>query len=150
MKKVEQKFKILKNPQKRKKEKEMFFARPTLLFALPLLLGGVVQGAYELRIHNADELITFSESVISGTSYSGTTVYLDSDIDFTPSLSQQFEPIGNSSYYFKRTFDGQGHNQQSCHELFFCVCWPLWILNWSNHQECCCGWFLLFYQFIQF
>ena len=89
----------------------MFFARPTLSFALLLLLlGGVVTKANGLRINNADELIDFSNNVNKGTSYSGTTIYLDSDIDFTPSLSQQFEPIGNTpSYSFKGTFDGQGH-----------------------------------------
>ena len=101
MKKVEEKF-------KNKKEKEMFFARPTLPFALLLLFGGVL-GAYEVRIHNAEELINFSKSVSSGTSYSGSTVYLDSDIDFTP-LSREFQPIGkNETLSFQGIFDGQGH-----------------------------------------
>ena len=86
----------------------MFFARPTLPFSLLLLLGGV-RGAYELKIHNAEELINFSKSVNKGTNYSGTTVYLGSDIDFAPSLSQQFEPTGNSTKYFQGIFDGQGH-----------------------------------------
>ena len=95
----------IKNP-----EKEMFFAHPTLPFSLLLLLGGVVIKADELRITTAQELIDFSNDVSNRPSFNGTTVYLDSDIEFTPSLSQQFEPIGNtSSYYFKGTFDGQGH-----------------------------------------
>ena len=104
----------------------MFFARSTLLFALLLLLGGVIS-ANELRIHNAEELIDFLNNVNSGTSYSGTTVYLDSDIDFNSSLSQQFEPIGNPSRrHFQGTFDGQGYtisnlslNSSSSHIGFF-------------------------------
>ena len=87
----------------------MLFARPTLPFALLLLLGGVAIKADELKIHNAEELIDFSNNVNGGTNYSGTTVYLDSDIDFTPSLSQQFQPIGNSSKFSNVAFDGQGH-----------------------------------------
>ena len=45
------------------------------------------------------------------TSYSGTTVFLDVDIDFSGgSPSEQFVPIGKSgSKYFQGTFDGQGH-----------------------------------------
>ena len=88
----------------------MFFAQSTLLFSLLLLLGGVAIKADELRITTAEELITFSNDVSSGNRYSGTTVYLDSDIDFTPSLSQQFQPIGkNETLSFQGTFDGQGH-----------------------------------------
>ena len=78
-------------------------------FALSFLYV-VALGADDLRIHNASELISFSNNVNSGTNYSGTTVYLVSDIDFTPPLSQQFEPIGNASFkHFQGTFDGQGH-----------------------------------------
>ena len=101
----------MKNKTKNKMKK-MSFAHTTttatLLFSL-LLLGGAVLGANELRIHNASELIDFSDGVNNGVNYSGTTVYLDSDIVFDSSLSQQFEPIGNSSYYFQGTFDAQGH-----------------------------------------
>ena len=87
----------------------MFFARSTLPFSLLLLLGGIAIKANELRIHNVNGLINFSNDVINGTNYSGTTVYLGSDIDFTLSLSQQFQPIGKESYPFKGIFDGQGH-----------------------------------------
>ena len=63
----------------------------------------------EIRIHNPSELIDFSNSVNSGTNYSGTTVFLDSDIDFN-GFSSEFNPIGKSdSKYFLGTFDGQGH-----------------------------------------
>lgn len=76
-----------------------------------LVLEGTVLGAEnEFRINSMDDLITFSIEVNSGTSYSGTTVYLGSDITFDSSLSQQFEPIGNSTTYsFQGYFDGQGH-----------------------------------------
>ena len=72
-----------------------------------LLLGqGVL--SYELHIYNASELIAFSKNVNSGSDYSGTTVFLDADIDFSGGLSWQFEPIGKN-YDFQETFDGQGH-----------------------------------------
>ena len=61
---------------------------------------------------SAEDLIKFSENVNSGTSYSGATVFLDADIDFSGGLSEQFEPVGKDSirkYYFQGTFDGQGH-----------------------------------------
>ena len=74
-----------------------------------LLLSSSVAGS-ELRIHNANELIKFSDSVNTGLLYTGTTVFLESDIDFTDELSQQFVPIGkDDGYYFLGTFDGQGH-----------------------------------------
>lgn len=59
-----------------------------------------------LRINNADELINFSSSVNSGSNYSGYTVLLESDIDFT---GKTFTPVGNKTYYFVGTFDGQGY-----------------------------------------
>ena len=93
----------------------MFFAHTTpatttaTLFSF-LLLGGVALGANELRINSANDLIDFSSNANNGANYSGTTVYLDSDIVFDSSLSQDFEPIGsNETNYFQGTFDGQGH-----------------------------------------
>ena len=78
---------------------------PALLFCL-LLGQGVL--SYELHIYNASELIEFSKNVNSGSDYSGATVFLDADIDFSGSLSKQFEPIGKN-YDFQETFDEQGH-----------------------------------------
>ena len=78
----------------------MFF----LLFVAVVHLNGAIGG--ELRIASADDLIEFKGNVNSGTNYSGTTVLLNSDIDFT---GKTFEPIGNDSNYFLGTFDGQGH-----------------------------------------
>ena len=90
----------------------MFFASATtaattaLLFAVCIVLSN----ANCLTITTAEQLITFANSVNNGTSYYGTTVYLGSDIDFTSSLSQQFEPIGkNETKYFQGTFDGKGY-----------------------------------------
>lgn len=64
--------------------------------------------SYELTIHDANDLIDFSNKVNDyGYKYSGTTVYLDSDI-YLPDSS--FNPIGyNRNYNFRGTFDGQGH-----------------------------------------
>ena len=59
--------------------------------------GGTAEGS-DLRITSAEEFVDFAKS---GSSYSGTTVYLDSDITLTGSI----EPIS----YFRGTFDGQGH-----------------------------------------
>ena len=70
------------------------------------------QGALsnEHRINTTSDLIQFSKNVNSGTSYSGITVLLDADIDFSGGLSEQFNPIGNSSSkQFQVMFDGQGH-----------------------------------------
>ena len=61
------------------------------------------------RIKNASDLIAFSKVVNSGTSYNGTTVFLDADIDFSGDLSDELEPIGTYTNNFKGTFNGQGH-----------------------------------------
>ena len=66
--------------------------------AAAVLGGGIVVSAASdnvFIINNASDLIKFSNDVNSGTDYSGTTVLLDSDIDFGEGLSQQFQPIGN-------------------------------------------------------
>ena len=62
----------------------------------------------EHHINSAHNLISFTNSVNSGTSYNGTTVFLNADIDFSGGgLSEQFEPIGkDSNYYFQGIFDG--------------------------------------------
>lgn len=82
----------------------MFKYSSTLLilsFILILSLGS------EVRIGTARELIDFSTKVNKGTSYSGTTVLLDSDIDLN---GIDFEPIGKyESTNFNGVFDGQGH-----------------------------------------
>ena len=62
------------------------------------------------RIKTADDLISFSKVVNWGISYfEGTTVFLDSDIEFNEELSKYFEPIGQSSFYFRGSFDGQNY-----------------------------------------
>ena len=80
-----------------------------LCCCLAALCQGVL-GEGEFHINNASDLIDFSKNVKNGTSYSGTTVFLGADIDFSGGLSEQFEPIGkDAGKYFQGTFDGQGH-----------------------------------------
>ena len=64
------------------------------------------------RISTAKDLIDIAETVNDkGNTFAGTTIYLDSDIDFGNDLSQKFDPIGeNSGIFFSGTFDGQGHS----------------------------------------
>ena len=73
-----------------------------------LLLLGVSMSALgeEVRITNVDEFIQFKDNVNNGTSYSGTTVFLDSDLSLA---GKTFEPIGYYSNHFRGVFDGQGH-----------------------------------------
>ena len=54
-----------------------------------LLLCSTLAIGEEVRITNADELIEFSNNVNNGMNYSGTTVLLGSDIEFTDELSKQ-------------------------------------------------------------
>ena len=71
-----------------------------------LLCGGVVI-CDNVRIKNVDEFVQFKNNVNNGTNYEGTTVFLESDIDFS---GKTFEPIGtDDSISFRGTFDGQGH-----------------------------------------
>ena len=60
----------------------------------------------ELRISNVDEFIQFKNKVNSGSTFSGYTVFLDSDLSLS---GKTMTPIGNSSKYFRGIFDGQGH-----------------------------------------
>ena len=60
----------------------------------------------EITINTAQQLISLSNAVNSGTNYSGTTVLLGSDIDFT---GKTMNPIGTLNDYFLGTFDGMGH-----------------------------------------
>ena len=83
---------------------------PFFLFAAVAALVNVVIGG-ELRITSADAFIEFSNSVNDNVSYYGSTVFLDSDLDFS---GKTLEPIGHRvsyyySNYFNGTFDGQGY-----------------------------------------
>ena len=64
-----------------------------MLFILLYLLGQRAL-SNSLYIFNASGLINFSRNINDGTNYSGTTVFLEADIDFSGGLSEQFEPIG--------------------------------------------------------
>lgn len=75
---------------------------------LPLLLFGRGVLSAEFKINSADEFVAFSYNVNSGTTFDGTTVLLNSDIDLS---GKTLEPIGtkNDYYFFRGSFDGQGH-----------------------------------------
>ena len=81
-----------------------------MLSSLVLLSAVIHNGAAfgrEVTIHSVDDLIELSANINKGENYFGTTVLLDSDLDFT---GQAFEPIGrDGGNYFNGTFDGQGH-----------------------------------------
>ena len=71
----------------------------TLIF---LLAGTGVDASSELRIHSTSEFI---DSAKDSSDYSGTTVYLESDLDFSGGLSEQFDPKDK----FVGVFNGQEH-----------------------------------------
>ena len=75
-----------------------------LLLAAAALANGVI--GEEFRIRSVDEFIEFKDNVNNGTNYYGTTIFLNSDLSLA---GKSFEPIGNSSNYFRGVFDGQGH-----------------------------------------
>lgn len=61
-----------------------------------------------------EEFLDFVNYVNSGTNFSGSTVFLDADIDFSELSGKAIDPIGYfvSEYdfgYFLGTFDGKGH-----------------------------------------
>lgn len=60
----------------------------------------------EFMINSVSEFIEFSNNVATGTNYTGSTVLLSSDLDFS---FNHLEPIGDEANYFLGTFDGQGH-----------------------------------------
>ena len=76
----------------------------TFAFAFVLLANAVV--GEEVRITSVYKLIQFKNNVNSGNNYSGTTVFLDSDLSLG---GKSFEPIGNKTCYFSGVFYGQGH-----------------------------------------
>ncbi len=71
----------------------------------------VAQGvrADDIIITTTDELNAIATAVNSGTNYSGITIKLANDLDYT---DKTYTPIGSESAYacpFKGVFDGQGH-----------------------------------------
>ena len=77
-----------------------------LYFLIISLINSAVVGT-EVKINNVDDFILFKGNVNSGITYSGSTVFLDSDLDFN---GKTFEPVGiSTSNYFRGVFDGQGH-----------------------------------------
>ena len=108
----------------------------SLIFALT---GGALSA--EVRINSVDEFIQFKDNVNSGTNYERTTVFLDSDLDFT---GRTFEPFGYRGYnYFRGVFDGQGYaisnivmNSTSQYVGLFGSSWGLTIRNAILDSSC--------------
>ena len=65
--------------------------------------------ASTLYINNINDLNAFRDNVNGGNDYSGTTVYLNTDITFDRNNSRNFTEIGFRNTPFRGTFDGQGH-----------------------------------------
>lgn len=79
-----------------------------LLLLTPLLACGTFHSFNnDVRINSAEDFLNFVSSVNSGTTFEGTTVFLDSDIKF--SSKNVFKPIGDFEHNFLGTFDGQGN-----------------------------------------
>lgn len=80
-------------------------SHPLLPAVLVLLITArAALGGNELRVHNASELIDLSRNVSLRTSFEGTTVFLDEDIDFTGDLLRLFELVGKGpERYFRGT-----------------------------------------------
>lgn len=79
---------------------------------ITFLISGVAYSGPAYNISNTDEFIAFSKRVNNGEStFSGTTVLLTADIDFSSSNLNDFEPIRKNDTIgiFAGTFDGQGH-----------------------------------------
>lgn len=64
------------------------------------------EGVVIFELNTAEELAGLASLVNSGTNFSGVNVYLDSDIDLG---FYEWIPIGNATYAFNGTFDGDGH-----------------------------------------
>ena len=64
------------------------------------------EGVVIFELNTAEELAGLASLVNSGTNFSGVNIYLDSDIDLG---FYEWIPIGNATYAFNGTFDGDGH-----------------------------------------
>ena len=97
---------VLASEKKKMKMKTMTTALTLLRALLWLGVAAIAASGAEVRIASVDEFIIFKNNVNKGANYSGTTVFLDSDVDLA---GKSFEPIGNYSRYFCGVFDGQGY-----------------------------------------
>ena len=71
-----------------------------------LFAGGNGSQESPYQIQNADQLRAFAGSLSEHIDYSGTFIALTDDIDLS---GTEWTPIGNSTYAFNGTFDGNGH-----------------------------------------
>ena len=66
----------------------------------------VNKGKTIIYIDTVDELKTLAQIVNAGTTYKGAFIRLNADLDLN---NEPWTPIGNSTYSFQGTFDGQNH-----------------------------------------
>ncbi|MBQ3356305.1 MAG: S-layer homology domain-containing protein [Oscillospiraceae bacterium] len=59
-----------------------------------------------IRIYTVEDLANLRDNVNSGTDYSGTTIFLEADLNMN---GVNWTPIGTDSHYFNGFFEGQGH-----------------------------------------
>lgn len=75
-----------------------------------IIISILALAAQSINLASTSAFINFVERVNSGTSYEGTTVLLNVDIEFTESYLKRFQPIGKSiTKGFLGIFNGQGH-----------------------------------------
>lgn len=64
----------------------------------------------KIYINTRDEFASFCDSVSNGNTYEGKTVYLNTNVWFSPSDQHvEFFPAGDATHKFLGTFDGRGH-----------------------------------------
>ena len=80
----------------------MYIRAITLAPLLSLLARGTFAASY--IVNSADDLIAVSNKVNAGTTFSGTTIYLNADLDFS---GKSINPMaGESTRSFQGSFDG--------------------------------------------
>lgn len=102
---------MTKEKREKRKGKKLLKTRTTMMitsFVLSLVLSSGCGSPVPVHINNLNGFTQFVSDVNTGKSnYSGTTVFLDSDITLS---GETTEPIGNDlEHFFCGTFDGQGH-----------------------------------------
>lgn len=76
---------------------------------LMMMMGGALSEGNEVSLRNEEDFLKFVEDVNSGTSFTGTTIFLDALLDLA-NYTTVCNPIGKDpSTPFSGTFDGQGY-----------------------------------------
>ena len=96
-------------PQSKRRGLGLGLAQCSLMLCVLCALVGPALGV-NYRVYNASELTEVANLVNNGTTFEGTTVILEADLDFSGNLSRLYEPIGrNMDNFFLGHFDGQGY-----------------------------------------